>query len=53
MFIQKSMFSYKAGIEKIDAFFMRRSNFRKLLEQAADLSNIHQSLVKFILLDYI
>ena len=47
------MFSYKAGLNKIDAFFMRRSNFRKLLQEVADFSSIYHSLVKMILLDYI
>ena len=53
MFIKKSMFKYKTEKTSINAFFIRRSNFRRLLNDTMDLGSLHQNFLKFILLDYI
>ena len=53
LFIQKSMFSYKSSSGHLDAFFMRRQNFRRLLNETHELGNLLENFVKYILLDYI
>ena len=52
MFIKRSAFRYKA-VEKCDAFFMRRSKFRRLIKDIKSLGNLAPNFIKFILLDYI
>jgi len=47
------MYSYKVTHSSLDAFFMRRYNFSKLLNDVKEFNVIHSNFIKFILLDYI